>query len=314
MHLVVRFGRILAGRCVLLGTPTRSSGGGTRVIRHSGGVSNSLRRISAELTFDVAETATIAFQLRASSSAGRVREERLVASLDGRPITDPQVIETEYTGTLHEFTPGPGEFRLTYHADLEAPAQPVAPMMEFGSPALERHRMLRPSRYCPSDHVGGLAKSEFGDIDGDAEKVAAITTWINDRVVYVPGSSDIHDSAENTLLTGQGICRDFAHLGILLCRALDVPARFAAVYAPGLFPMDFHAVFEAWHDGAWWVYDATRLAPRQSLVRIATGRDAADASFATVSSGIASLQVMEVTATTDGDLPIDGYSAAIALS
>ena len=100
------------------------------------------------------------------------------------------------------------------------------------------------------------------------------------------GSSSVHDSAEDTLLTGMGTCRDFAHLGVALCRAVGIPARFAAVYAPGLSPMDFHAVFEAQDlDGRWYAYDATDLAPRQSMVRIVTGRDAADAAFASVNSG-----------------------------
>ena len=98
-----------------------------------------------------------------------------------------------------------------------------------------------------------------------------------------PARVSVHDSAEDTLLTGMGTCRDFAHLGVALCRAIGIPARFAAVYAPGLSPMDFHAVFEAQgQDGRWYADDATDLAPRQSMVRIVTGRDAADAAFASV--------------------------------
>ena len=104
------------------------------------------------------------------------------------------------------------------------------------------------------------------------------------------------------------------NLGIVLCRALGVPARFAAVYAPGLDPMDFHAVFEAWHDGAWWAYDATNLVPRQTLVRVATGRDAADTSFATVTSGIATLIGLRVTATSDGALPADTHDVPLGLA
>ena len=133
----------------------------------------------------------------------------------------------------------------------------------------------------------------------------AITRWIHSRVGYVMGSSDVHSSAVDALLTGQGVCRDFAHLGIMLCRALQIPARFAAVYAPGLTPMDFHAIFEAWFDGAWWAYDATHQAPRESMVRVATGRDAADTAFLHVLRGIIALQAIEVTATTIGTLPID---------
>jgi transglutaminase-like putative cysteine protease len=111
-----------------------------------------------------------------------------------------------------------------------------------------------------------------------------------------------------------GTCRDFAHLGIALCRATGVPARFAAVYAPGLYPMDFHAVFEAFQDGQWFVHDATGLAPRQSLVRVVTGRDAADTAFATITGGIADLEAIEVTATVGGDLPLDDHVCAVRLA
>jgi transglutaminase-like putative cysteine protease len=144
--------------------------------------------------------------------------------------------------------------------------------------------------------------------------VQAITAWIRERIGYVAGSSSVHDSAEHTLLTGVGTCRDFAHLGVALCRAVGIPARFASVYAPGLFPMDFHAVFEVLDGGRWFAYDATDLAPRPSMVRIATGRDAADAAFASVIGGIATLEFLEVTATTGGDLPADEQGSRFELA
>ena len=128
------------------------------------------------------------------------------------------------------------------------------------------------------------------------------------------GSSSVHDSAEHTLLTGMGTCRDFAHLGVALCRAVGIPARFASVYAPGLFPMDFHAVFEVLEEGRWYAYDATDLAPRQAMVRIATGRDAADAAFASVVGGIATLEYLDVMATVGGELPVDPPGPRIQLA
>jgi transglutaminase-like putative cysteine protease len=271
------------------------------------------RTVGAELTFEVEAPATVVLQLRAAASAGLVRTEWLDVSLDGAPI-EGVTIEADYGGVLHRLLPAAGELRVSYFAELEAAALPVAPTGRPAGSELEQLDMIRPSRYCPSDHVVGLALSEFGDLEASAARVAAIAAWIYDRVEYVVGVSDVHDSAEHTLLTGRGVCRDFAHLGILLCRALNVPARFASVYAPGLDPMDFHAVFEAWHDGAWWAYDATRLVPRQTLVRVATGRDAADASFATVTSGIATLVSLAVTATSGGDLPADRHDRPIALA
>jgi transglutaminase-like putative cysteine protease len=136
--------------------------------------------------------------------------------------------------------------------------------------------------------------------------VASVAGWVHDRLVYTSGSSRPVDTAVDTLLAGQGVCRDYAHLTITLLRALDVPARLVAVYAPGLSPMDFHAVVEADVDGVWMTVDATRLAPTSALVRICSGRDAADTAFLSLFGGQATMGTMQVTATVDGDLPAPG--------
>lgn len=162
---------------------------------------------------------------------------------------------------------------------------------------------LRPSRYCPSDQLEGFAHGEFDATLPRAELVTAVAGWVHRRLTYTSGSSRPVDTAVDTLLTGQGVCRDYAHLTITLLRALEVPARLVAVYAPGLDPMDFHAVVEADVEGTWCVVDATRLAPTRSLVRICAGRDAADTAFLTTLGGVARFEGMTVTATTAGDLP-----------
>lgn len=134
------------------------------------------------------------------------------------------------------------------------------------------------------------------------------------RLRYELGGSAPLDTAVETLLSGQGVCRDFAHLTIALCRAVGVPARLVSVYAPGLSPMDFQAVAEVAAGGRWEVVDATRLAPRSSLVRIATGRDAADTAFATTTDGSAELLTYQVTAFTDTDLPSDDHAKAVSIA
>ncbi len=206
-----------------------------------------------------------------------------------------------------------GRLAISYRSEIEARPHPSMgkpdPAMDYGHLVY-----LRPSRYCPSDHLVGFAVAEFGMGSTARNRVEAISNWIRNRIGYVTGSSSVHDSAEDTLLTGMGTCRDFAHLGIALCRAIGVPARFASVYAPGLSPMDFHAVFETFEDGRWNTHDTTDLAPRQSLVRIATGRDAADAAFASVNQGIATLEYLEVSATVSGDLPTDDCSQPVELA
>jgi transglutaminase-like putative cysteine protease len=132
------------------------------------------------------------------------------------------------------------------------------------------------------------------------------------RLIYLGGSSGPSDDAVDTLLRGEGVCRDYAHLVLALLRAQDVPARLVAVSAPGLSPMDFHAVVEAWVDGAWQVLDATGLAPRASMLRIATGRDAADTAFLSVHHGCAELLTMGVVAVVDA-LPTDDPEATVSL-
>ena len=120
----------------------------------------------------------------------------------------------------------------------------------------------RPSRYAESDSLAPTAAAEFAGIQAAAELLTAVSSWVGTRLAYVSGSSLPTDGAVRTLLARQGVCRDYAHLSVALLRALGIPARLVAVYAPGLDPMDFHAVAEAWVDGRWCVVDATTLAPR----------------------------------------------------
>jgi transglutaminase-like putative cysteine protease len=98
-----------------------------------------------------------------------------------------------------------------------------------------------------------------------------------------------------------------------MCRGVGIPARMASVYAPGLSPMDFHAVVETAVDGRWWSWDATRTAPRSTLVRIGTGRDAADLAFVTVTTGRADLVDVVVSAIAPGDLPHDDHEHRAAI-
>jgi transglutaminase-like putative cysteine protease len=193
-------------------------------------------------------------------------------------------------------------------ANLSGPASLTFSIAAAAEPApvedIDLITYLRPSRYCESDSLGPTAVSEFGGLTG-VHLLEAVVDWVSDRIVYVTGSSRPTDGAVSTLLARQGVCRDFAHLSIALLRALNVPARLAAVYAPGLSPMEFHAVAEAHVDGAWYVVDATKLAPRQSLLRIATGRDAADTAFLTNNGAALTLGELEVMAVAD-DFQVEG--------
>jgi len=147
---------------------------------------------------------------------------------------------------------------------------------------------LFPSRYCQSDKLYRLAYGKFGDIQNSYSKVMAVTDWIYENVEYLSGSTSSQTSAYDTVTERAGVCRDFAHLGIALCRALTIPARYFTGYAYGLKPPDFHACFEAYIGGQWLIFDATRLAPLNGLVKIAAGRDAADAAVASIFGNVIS--------------------------
>ena len=170
-----------------------------------------------------------------------------------------------------------------------------------------------PSRYCLPDVLGREAWSRFGTLPPGYRRVQAICDYVHGHLTFSYGSSTPQSTAADVHASGYGVCRDFAHLVVALLRAVNVPARVVAVYAPGLYPMDFHAVAEAFVDGQWRVVDATLLAPRQSLVRIATGGDAADTAFLVNHKGAITLNSMYVTAIVDGLLPRDSIDQLVSI-
>jgi transglutaminase-like putative cysteine protease len=183
----------------------------------------------------------------------------------------------------------PGGFTVHYQAKvalshrLENPAQvhEVPP----GELPLGVLTHLYPSRYCQSDRLERFARRGFGALPPGYARVAAICNWIRENVDYESGASDALTSAYDTVSQRAGVCRDFAHLGIALCRALGIPARYVSAYAWRLQPPDFHAVFEAFLTGpsgpGWYLFDATRMAAAEGVVRIGIGRDAAEVAFCT---------------------------------
>jgi transglutaminase-like putative cysteine protease len=173
----------------------------------------------------------------------------------------------------------------------------------------DRFEAVLPSRYAPADRLVGFTQRRLGP-DATAQ---AIRDYVHSHLEYLAATSGPGTDAVDTLLSSQGVCRDFAHLMAALCRALNIPARVASVYAPGLSPMDFHLVVETAEEDYWQVWDATGLAPRRALVRIATGRDAADVAFATVTEGAADLSDLQIWAVSDGDLPADDHTGPAIL-
>ena len=140
---------------------------------------------------------------------------------------------------------------------------------------------LLPSRFCPSDKFQRFVARTFPPPLAGGARVGAILDWIHRNVDYTHGVSTAETTAEQTFVDRAGVCRDFTHLAITLCRAANIPARAVAAYAWQLEPQDFHAVIEVYLDGGWWLVDPTQLAPINGLIRIASGRDAADIAFLT---------------------------------
>jgi transglutaminase-like putative cysteine protease len=263
------------------------------------------RDMTSHIALTITEPADLVFAIAVSRHYEQI-DETLTATLDGTPVEVEELSDAHGT-RLHRIVCGTGNLLVDYSASITGQGR------EAGGDDVDALVYTRPSRYSESDALGPTAWAEFIGIEDPAELLTSVSSWVGTRLAYVSGSSLPTDGAVRTVLARQGVCRDYAHVCVALLRARNVPARLVSVYAPGLQPMDFHAVAEAWIDGKWRVVDATTLAPRSTLVRIATGRDAADTAFLTVVSGRADLDDMSVTATADV-LPNDDLNQLVSIA
>ncbi|EKA62454.1 transglutaminase-like domain-containing protein [Janibacter hoylei] len=247
----------------------------------------------------------------AVSNAHDILEEEILIHAGGREVQARELAGNHGTRLHLVEGVGDGWLEVTYSAlvDITRPTgDQVGREIDF-----DRWVFTRPSRYAESDRLAPMAARLFPTQTG-VERVEAVGEWVNTHMAYISGSSRGTDGAVDSILQASGVCRDFAHVVVALLRALGTPARLVSVYAPGLQPMDFHAVAEAWVDDAWHIVDATRLAPRESMIRIATGRDAADTAFLTTRGGRMTFNRQVVTATlTEGTLPQEDPSALVRL-
>jgi transglutaminase-like putative cysteine protease len=149
-------------------------------------------------------------------------------------------------------------------------------------------RYLLPSRYCDSDKLFAFAREKFGHIFDAGERVQRISDWVHNNIEYRFGSGRPDIAAAEVIARGYGVCRDFAHCTIALCRALNMPARYVTGHLPDIghvdpgSPMDFHAYSEVYLGGQWHVFDARYNEPRIGRIKIAHGLDAVECAFATV--------------------------------
>jgi len=272
-------------------------------------VTSQKRDVGAELDVEIYAPTRLEFQIAVAPHPGAEVSESLSFVLNGKeiPLSEIQEVSGEHGNRIHMLDAPVGNLKVSYSATVTGRSD-QAPVND-----IDMSTYLRPSRYAEADKFFGFAATEFGEFADSAEILEKVSSWVGARLNYVPGSSDPIDGAVDTLLAGAGVCRDYAHLVIAVLRAVNVPARLVSVYAPGCQPMDFHAVAEAFVDGQWRVVDATCLAPRQSMVRIAVGRDAADTAWLDNHKGSINVNNMFVTATVDGDLPRDSIDQQVSI-
>lgn len=189
-----------------------------------------------------------------------------------------------YGNACHRLLIPPGELQITSTVTADTsdtidvnPNAAFVPVQSLPDNVLH---FLLPSRYCQSDLLGELAHEIVVGMDSGYDQVDAIRRWINEHIDYQYDTSDASTSAIDTEKTRMGVCRDFVHLGMALCRSLTIPARMVVGYLYELDPMDLHAWFEAFVGDRWYTFDATQSEPRGNRIAIAYGRDAADVALA----------------------------------
>ncbi|MDB5900560.1 MAG: hypothetical protein JWP41_4162 [Ramlibacter sp.] len=243
-----------------------------------------LSTVETVLEYQVDSPTHFCFNLEAAHwPTQKILSERLTISSGVAPHS---AIDARSGNRFIRFDAQPGPLRVSYKAEVEVhtPAPDTA-LREtpVGEVPDDIFPYLLATRYCESDVLCGEVVRMFGELPPGYGRVRAIEEWIRCNITYQPGSTHSTTTAQEVFEQRAGVCRDFAHLGITFCRALNIPARIVVGYVwfdeP---PQDFHAVFEAWLDGRWVLFDPTGMAPVDRLVRIGTGRDAKDVAFATM--------------------------------
>lgn len=269
-------------------------------------------QFSIQLSYEIiGQPADLIFNIHAAKTAHQtVRNESLTIT---PPLTSSIHADPLLRHRLLRLRANPGPLKISYQAEVDISHHVEQPAnigeMQIAELPTEFLPYLYPSRYCESDKLQQLANQTFGHLPPGYQRVEGIRKWVQDRTRFASGSSEFTTSAIDTYQQQVGVCRDFAHLMIALCRALNIPARFCSGIDYGADPVygptDFHAYVEVLLDGRWYIFDPTGMAIPMGFVRIGTGRDAADISFATIFGTIKSeAPVLAIDALND---PAQGY-------
>lgn len=246
--------------------------------------------LQLELAYEISDSdgADFVFNIQAAQTPHQtVEDERLVVN---QAVTPEVATDPATASRFMRLHAAPGPLRLSYAATVSIAHHRTDPDTLTEVPVrclpLDVMPYVYPSRYCQSDRLLKLAFNEFGALWQGYSRVLAIQHWVQKRVTFASNTSDSSTSAVDTLIGQVGVCRDFAHLMIALCRALNIPARIVTGtdYGadPALGPPDFHAYVEVYLADRWYLFDASGTGVPMGFVRLGTGRDAADVAFATI--------------------------------
>jgi transglutaminase-like putative cysteine protease len=275
-------------------------------------------RFSLQLAYEIAEwPCDFIFNIQAARTRCQtIVDEHLVINQPGVPhLPTAMYTDAAQGNRFIRLCANAGPLTIRYDATVDLAHHVVAPekLQEMPIQQLPHEVLpyLYPSRYCESDKLNALAMREFGALPRGYPRVIAIQRWVQARLAFTSGSSNPSTSAVDSVTSSAGVCRDFAHLMIALCRALNIPARFATGIDygadPALGPTDFHAYVEVFLSNRWYLFDASGVAIPMGFVRFGTGRDAADVSFATIFGALTSAPpVVSIEAVDD---PANGFEA-----
>lgn len=243
--------------------------------------------VGCEFQFEAAQPAAAIMQVAPSPGPGvQIAREQWDTGSDHHGYLD------HYENRCERFTIAAGSSRIAYEAellltdpaDVIEPDAPETPVDELPDEVLS---FVMPSRFCLPDELGNVAWERFGGLTPGWSRVQAVVDYVHSHLEFIPGASNPWTTAADAYRAGQGVCRDFAHLAITFCRALNIPARYVFGYIPdvGVAPpveaMDFAAWFEVYLGGRWHTFDARNNTPRIGRVVVGRGRDAIDVALIT---------------------------------
>jgi transglutaminase-like putative cysteine protease len=261
-----------------------------------------LIRLGYDIVFEAPRPVPIVALLKVHPSrAGDLREPD---ALILEPYTDVNCYLDTFGNNCCRFLAPAGPIRLTnstliYDTGQPDPVAPWArevPVQDLPSEAL---RYLLSSRYCEVDRMSNIAAELFGAVAPGWSRVQAVCSWVHEKVTFGYQYANATKTAVDVFTERRGVCRDFQHLAVTMCRALNIPARYATGYLGDIgvpaspAPMDFSAWFEAYLEDRWWTFDARHNVPRIGRVLMAVGRDASDVAL-TTSFGTADLRQFNV--------------------